>query len=231
MINQSLATIEQPVPLPGLVMVLAGRCRLLWDGIASYWDRESKQRPLYAIHDLQELPQNLPENTPVVLLQEISQDTLASGLAGHAGSAFHLPVRVVGILMDHSERMLLDAIEAGLWSYASVMDSGKELLEVIRATAQGHRVVSPALTNQLQFDADAQQYRLCNQGVLQQLTKRQREIMGKLAAGESVKQVARDMHLSSKTVESHKYRIMQKLGLHDRVQITRLAIREGLLTP
>ncbi len=50
-----------------------------------------------------------------------------------------------------------------------------------------------------------------------------------LALGYTVKEVAAMMHLSAKSIDSHKYRIMKKLNLHDRVHLARYAIREGLL--
>lgn len=63
------------------------------------------------------------------------------------------------------------------------------------------------------------------------LTPRQLEVLRLLAAGKSVKEVARQMHLSEKSVDSHKYRIMHKLEIHDRVELARYAIREGLTLP
>jgi len=54
-------------------------------------------------------------------------------------------------------------------------------------------------------------------------------VLRHLAYGLSVKDVARKMHISVKSVDSHKYRIMQSLGIHDRVDLARYAIREGLV--
>lgn len=64
---------------------------------------------------------------------------------------------------------------------------------------------------------------------LSSLTNRQLEVLRHLAVGQSVKEVARQMHLSEKSIDSHKYRIMNKLGIHDRVELARFAIREGLV--
>lgn len=61
------------------------------------------------------------------------------------------------------------------------------------------------------------------------LSLRQKEVLRYLALGHTVKEVAAIMHLSVKSVDSHKYRIMKKLDLHDRVHLARYAIREGLL--
>lgn len=67
------------------------------------------------------------------------------------------------------------------------------------------------------------------QSYLSTLTLRQLQVLRHLVRGESVKEVAATMSLSERAIESHKYRIMQKLGIHDRVELTRFAIREGLM--
>jgi DNA-binding NarL/FixJ family response regulator len=67
--------------------------------------------------------------------------------------------------------------------------------------------------------------------MLTSLTSRQIEVLRHLARGKSVKEVARSMHLSEKSIDSHKYRIMHKLGIHDRVELARYSIREGLTLP
>jgi DNA-binding CsgD family transcriptional regulator len=66
---------------------------------------------------------------------------------------------------------------------------------------------------------------------LQCLNRRELDVFRLLAKGDSVKEVARALGLSFKAIDSQKYRIMRKLGLTDRVQVTRLAIRAGLITP
>lgn len=65
----------------------------------------------------------------------------------------------------------------------------------------------------------------------QKLTTRQMEILQHLAEGASAKEVARRLHLSAKSVESHAYRIKKLLNLRDRVDLVRFAIREGLISP
>lgn len=66
---------------------------------------------------------------------------------------------------------------------------------------------------------------------LSALTLRQIEVLRNLAKGESVKEVAAVMNLSEKSIDSHKYRIMRRLGIHDRVKLALFAVREGLVLP
>ena len=63
------------------------------------------------------------------------------------------------------------------------------------------------------------------------LTSRQLEVLRHLAIGRSVKEIAWKMHLKPKTIDSHKYNMMRRLDIHDRVSLARFAIREGLILP
>ena len=101
---------------------------------------------------------------------------------------------------------------------------------ILRAVA-GESSFSPEVLERLNFNQETKRYSLKVESSLSTLTGRQVEVLRHLARGESVKEIARLMHLSHKSVDSHKYRIMNKLGIHDRVELARFAIREGLLTP
>ena len=71
---------------------------------------------------------------------------------------------------------------------------------------------------------------LANKGqtAVSMLTQREMEVLRYVAQGLSKKEIARTMHLSTKTVENHSARLMKKLNIHDRVELARFAIREGL---
>ncbi len=101
---------------------------------------------------------------------------------------------------------------------------------IVRAMG-GEASYSPDVLDRLKLDPATKHYVLKEETSLCTLTGRQVEVLRHLARGESVKEIARLMHLSHKSVDSHKYRIMNKLSIHDRVELARFAIREGLLTP
>lgn len=105
------------------------------------------------------------------------------------------------------------------------------LLDAINRVAKGEVCFSREVEERLAFDATKNRYMVHSECRLTSLTCRQLEVMRHLAKGQSVKEVAKAMHLSEKSVDSHKYRIMHKLGIHDRVELARFAIREGLTLP
>lgn len=105
------------------------------------------------------------------------------------------------------------------------------LAKAILSATANEQTFSADVAERLIFDAATKKYSVKSQSSLSSLTGRQIEVLKHLARGESVKEIAKQMHLSQKSVDSHKYRIMNKLGIHDRVELARFAIREGLSNP
>jgi len=105
------------------------------------------------------------------------------------------------------------------------------LLNAIRQVAAGEACFSREVAERLVYDPHQKRHVVKTESGLSSLTNRQLEVLRLLAKGQSVKQVAQTMRLSEKSVDSHKYRLMNKLDIHDRVELARFAIREGLTTP
>ena len=105
------------------------------------------------------------------------------------------------------------------------------LIDCIRRIDAGEYCFSEEVARRLEFNPDRKRYFVRGNNPLGSLTSRQLEVLRRLAKGESVKEVAKSMHISQKSVDSHKYRIMHMLGIHDRVTLARYAIREGLTLP
>lgn len=107
----------------------------------------------------------------------------------------------------------------------------ESLIHAIKKAARGEYCFSQSVQERLIYDQKKNRYSIQSQSMLASLTSRQIEVLRHLARGKSVKEVARSMHLSEKSIDSHKYRIMHKLGIHDRVELARYSIREGLTLP
>ena len=146
--------------------------------------------------------------------------------------AIRLPDTRVALLTSFLTDVFLDQVlRQGLAGYLLKTESFARLQDHLRQLAQGKTVFSPEVADRIEFDPLQRQLQVKTQSFLRGLTNRQLEVLRHLARGESVKEVARVMVLSERAIESHKYRIMQKLGIHDRVELTRYAIREGLTLP
>ncbi|GAA1152680.1 response regulator transcription factor [Kribbella jejuensis] len=139
-------------------------------------------------------------------------------------------VRVLMLTMYGNEQYFFQALKAGASGYVlkSVLD--RDLVEACRATMRGEPFLYPgAMTRLVRSYLD----RIKRGADLPQqiLTAREEEILKLVAEGNSSKEIAELLTISVKTVERHRSNILQKLGLRDRLDLTRYAIRAGLLEP
>lgn len=176
----------------------------------------------------------------VEMLRSCSPDVLLCDIEMPGRSVFSiidealpsLPEMKVLILTGYlADAFVEQAIRNRLAGYLMKGEPINKLLDTIRRVMSGEQCFSPEVQQRLHFDSERRKYEMKNPTVLSSLTGRQLEVMRLLAQGASVKEVARQLSLSEKSVDSHKYRLMYKLGIHDRVELTRLAIREGLMFP
>ena len=114
-------------------------------------------------------------------------------------------------------------------AYLTKSEPTSAVIEAIRDAVSGKTTFSPQVQHWLQYDKARRRFEVVDQIAECQLTERQLTILRQLASGESAKEVARNLSLSPKSIENYSYRIMRKLGVQDRVQLCRYAIRHGLI--
>jgi DNA-binding NarL/FixJ family response regulator len=102
-----------------------------------------------------------------------------------------------------------------------------EFARQLQQVMQGRPVLSQLWEQQIQSGTDG--WLIAKQDVIQPLSDRQLQVLIRIAQGASVREVAAELKISEKSVESHKYRAMKILGIDDRVDLCRWAIREGLI--
>ena len=110
----------------------------------------------------------------------------------------------------------------------SIHDTPEQIIELVDQLFSGETVYSKCFEKRIQEIQNHLSDLHPRKGVLG-LTPRQIEVLVYLGQGFTVKEVASKMYLSEKSIDSHKYRIMKKLDIHDRVHLARFAIREGLV--
>lgn len=146
-------------------------------------------------------------------------------------SEVRLKESVIGVLTDGlSDRMLDHFVQLQI-SCLSKRQPVNPLLEAIRRMATGECCYSADIRSRLECVDGVESTEVRQRGRLGRLSARQLEVLQHLAYGKRVRDVAQALHLSEKAVESHKYRIMSQLGIHDRVELCLYAVREGLITP
>ena len=123
------------------------------------------------------------------------------------------------------------ALRTKVAGYVLKTDTLANLVTAVQRVANGGTFFSEQIRERITLDPVTGQMKTQCESRLATLSDRQIEVLRNLAIGLSVKDVAKKMHISVKSVDSHKYRIMQALEIHDRVDLARYAIREGLVCP
>lgn len=116
------------------------------------------------------------------------------------------------------------ALDAGARGYVLKHDASAELLVAIRAALAGTTFVAPAMAQRLFSTQSAPR---SDAPVIESLTPRQREILGRLLRGLTAKEVGASLGMSPRTVEFHKYKVMEQLGVKTSAELVRAALRLG----
>ena len=135
---------------------------------------------------------------------------------------------VVILSMHEGEDYLREALRAGAAGYVLKRAAAKELVGAIHAVRRGESYLDPALTRTLISDYVRKVDRA--DAAADVLTERELEVLRLVAEGMTNRQIALQLNISIKTVQSHRANLMDKLNLHDRTELVRYAIRRGLIT-
>ncbi len=136
-------------------------------------------------------------------------------------------VRVIALSIHSNRRFVSDMLRAGASGYILKECLFDELVQAIRAVAAGSIYLSPRITGVV-VDDYVERLSVTSESELTGLTDREREVLQLLAEGNSTKAIALKLHVSYKTIESNRRRIMGKLDIHSIAELTKYAIREGL---
>lgn len=128
---------------------------------------------------------------------------------------------------DHPE-YVLGAVRAGADGYLLKSAGPAEVREAVRAVAEGRESFSGRVTQQLSSALRDEAAREISRGRLEQLTPREREVLGRVAAGRTSREIAEEFGISHRTIESHRESLMRKLGIRTVAGLTRFALEAGL---
>jgi len=138
-------------------------------------------------------------------------------------------LRVVLLTMHPDVTYLTRALEAGADGYVLKHAASDELIAALRAALRGEVFISPELKHPSVVERLDETRRVLKQTV--ELTPRQRQVLQLLAEGKSAKEIGALLEISARTVETHKYKMMDDLGVKSTPELVRHAIRLGLVSP
>jgi DNA-binding NarL/FixJ family response regulator len=138
-------------------------------------------------------------------------------------------LKVLMLSMYDSEQFLFESLKAGASGYVLKSEADQDIVEAVRRTMRGQSFLYPSAVSSLVKD-------LVKRGSAEDedfhvLTPRELQVLKLVAEAYSSKEIAKELVISIKTVERHRQNILDKLRMSDRVQLTRYAIRRGLIQP
>jgi len=179
------------------------------------------------VHDGRALLQASEQFLPDVIVSDISMPML-NGLDAIRQLLERRPRTRVVILTMHKDRYLAtEAFRAGVCGYVLKVSPAEELVSAIRAAAEGRAYVTSLITNDL--DTLLVEAGRSPAETKMPLTPRQREVLQLIAEGRTMKEAAAILNISPRTAESHKYEIMQVLGVQTTAELVQWAMRMKLV--
>ncbi|MBC7262508.1 MAG: response regulator transcription factor [Chloroflexi bacterium] len=136
--------------------------------------------------------------------------------------------RVIMLSMHDSEPYVREALRAGAVAYVLKDSTAQDLANAVRSAVAGRRYLSPRIAEQF-IDAYLEQLVATPQDPLDTLTLREREVFLLVAQGRSSSEIAQQLFISRRTVETHRTNVMRKLGVKNKAELVRYAVQRGLL--
>jgi DNA-binding NarL/FixJ family response regulator len=177
--------------------------------------------------DGDEALQKARELAPDVVLMDINMPRM-NGLAVTEALRKHAPtVKVLVLSMHTNKEYILRIVQAGAHGYISKEAAPEELLRAIESVFEGEPFFSPEI-------AQAALAQMVDNGgkphAFDQLTRRERDVLALIAGGQSNKEIASRLGIGVRTIETHRERIMRRLGIHSVAGLTKFAIANGMVS-
>jgi DNA-binding NarL/FixJ family response regulator len=169
--------------------------------------------------------QNAGELRPDVVFMDVRMPGMGGIEAARAIRQASPDTKVILVTVDESRTSISEAIQAGVSGYLLKDTSADELVNAARLAVEGKAVIHPQLTRAFIEEVQTAE----KKGDAAALSRREKEILQKVAYGATTKEVAHDLGISPHTVKTHLERIFEKLGANDRAQAVAIAIRTGLV--
>jgi DNA-binding NarL/FixJ family response regulator len=196
-------------------------------GIKLLLERQSDLQVVAEAEDGVEAFEQALQSRPDLCILDVGMPRL-TGLQAAREIRSHLPeARVLMLSMHDDERYLFEALKAGASGYVLKREADQDLVGAVRAVGRGDAFLTNAAERSIirGWMADGAD------GPSVPLTPREEEVVKLIAEAHTNAQIAEILHLAEKTVESHRANVLRKLGMRDRVELVRYAIRRGLVEP
>lgn len=167
--------------------------------------------------------------SPDIIIMDISMDGLNGVEATTQIRQFDPEVKIIVFSMYSNKEYIVSLFRAGISGYVLKEDPMTDLIFAIKAVKGGGTYFSTMVPSTLVGHLKELEERNKSKDVIEKLSLREREVFCFLADGRTVKEIAAQLHISPKTVESHKYNIMEKLNTRTIADFTKIAVKKNLI--
>ncbi len=163
---------------------------------------------------------------PEIAILDVAMPSLNGVDAARELSKLPRPPKAILLTRHDEDEYVIESLRAGVRGYVLKNQAATDLVQAIRQVARGDVYLSPGVSRTV-VDAFLSKTELSTDP----LTSRERQVLQLISEGKSTKEVAVVLGISTKTAESHRTRLMQKLDIHETAGLVRYAIRHGLVQP
>lgn len=207
---------------------LADDHAVMRDGLRLYLETQPDITVVGDAADGRQTVSGVAELTPDVVIVDIAMPELNGIEAIRHIAAVSPATRVIVLSMYSTTEHIFRALQAGARGYVPKESVGDEVVDAVRTVHAGQRYLSPKISDTVINDYIRQREEAAKKSPLRRLSKREREVLQLVVEGKSSSEIAKILHLSPKTIDTYRSRLMQKLEIEDLPNLVKFAIQHGL---
>jgi two-component system response regulator NreC len=208
-------------------ILIADDHKIFREGLRALIEKQPGMEIIDEVENGRKAVQLVRDLLPDVIIMDIAMPNL-NGIEATRQIVAKIPnVKVIALSMHSDKRFVVEMLKAGASGYLLKDCAFEELAHAIRAVRTNRTYLSPKITDIMIKDY-VRLFPKTKLSVSSILTPRQREVLQLLSEGKTTSQIAQDLQVSVKTVETYRQQIMEKLDIHSIAELTKYAIREGL---
>ena len=201
--------------------------RMIRQGIRALLNDQNGLEVVGEAENGREAVQMIKELTPNVVVMDLHMPELNGVDATRQAVALRPGIKVICLSANSDERMTAEMLQAGAAGYVLKESAFEELAVAIKTVMANKVYLSPSVARVMV--GELIRNRSVQPSVFSVVSSREREVLQLIAEGKSTKQVAYQLHVSVKTAESHRRNLMEKLKIDNIADLTKYALREGLI--
>jgi len=212
-----------------ITLLLVDDHKIVFESLQSLLDEQPDMRVVGWAENGRDAVTKVKELEPAVVIMDVAMPDL-NGIEATRQITTHYPGTKIIALSMHTEKQFVTGIlSAGASGYLTKNCSSDELVSAIRNVAANKKYLSPDIAGVV-IEESLNRLPKTDPSPSSILTMREREVLQLIVEGNTVKQIAERLYLSIKTIHTHRNQIMEKLNMHSTAELTKFALREGLIT-